>query len=83
MVGILTPRPAMEMAEECAAMTAAHELATALRLAFYAADEAPQLSLRARKQASDAFDRLLDAYGLQVVPRPVPIDASDAARSVA
>lgn len=83
MVGILQPRPAMETAEEAVAMTAAADLAAALRLAYFAEDEAPRLAERQRKLASAAFDRLLDAYGLQVVPRPAPIDASDAARSVA
>lgn len=83
MVGILTTRPALTMAEEVAAMNAAADLAAALRLSYYGADEAPTMALRAKRHASEAFDRILEAYGLQVVPRPVPIDASDAARSVA
>jgi hypothetical protein len=83
MVGILHTRPPLSTDEEAMAMCAAANLAEALRLAYYAADEAPALANRQKKLASEAFDRILDAYGLQVMPRPAPIDASDAARSVA
>jgi selenocysteine lyase/cysteine desulfurase len=82
MVGILTTRPALTMAEEVQAMNAAADLAAALRLSYYAADEAPNLAARQKRLASEAFDRILEAYGLQVVTRPAPIDASDAARRV-